>query len=191
VLFLVVVLWGGYTQHWSWTGINGHTATLWDWLHLLLLPVAVAILPIWVSQRDRLTRRHRLLAGGVIAGFAFLALAGYEVPWHWTGFSGNKLWDWLELLALPVAVGLVPVVGELRSNWTPRHSLVALLTLTIFAAIVIGAYLGNWRWTGFRGNTFWNWMQLLLLPLLLPTVVVPTLMPMAVAGLTEAQEGEH
>jgi hypothetical protein len=34
-----VVLWGGYSHRWSWTGINGATATLWDWLHLLLLPL--------------------------------------------------------------------------------------------------------------------------------------------------------
>jgi hypothetical protein len=40
-----LVLWGGYSQHWSWTGINGHTATLWDWLKLLLLPLAVSVLP--------------------------------------------------------------------------------------------------------------------------------------------------
>ncbi len=33
----LVALWGGYASHWRWLGINGHTATLWDWLHLLLL----------------------------------------------------------------------------------------------------------------------------------------------------------
>ena len=38
-----IVLWGGYSQHWSWTGINGQTATLWDWLHLLLLPLLVPL----------------------------------------------------------------------------------------------------------------------------------------------------
>ena len=36
-----VVLWAGYVQHWRWTGINGQTATLWDWLHLLLPPLLV------------------------------------------------------------------------------------------------------------------------------------------------------
>jgi hypothetical protein len=51
-----IVLWGGYSRRWSWTGINGHTATLWDWLHLLLLPVAVGVLPIWMSRRTRVTR---------------------------------------------------------------------------------------------------------------------------------------
>lgn len=188
VIFLLVVLWGGYSQHWAWTGINGRTATLWDWLHLLLLPVAVAIIPIWFSQRDRLTRRHKLIGLTAIGTFSVLVLAGYEVPRHWTGFSGNKLWDWLELLALPVAVAMIPVVGELRRGWTRTHALVVGVVLLVFTAIVIGAYVGNWSWTGFHGNTFWNWLQLLLLPLLLPTVIVPTLMPMAVAGLSDAKE---
>ena len=33
VAALVIVVYGGYGEHWSWTGINGTTATLWDWLH--------------------------------------------------------------------------------------------------------------------------------------------------------------
>jgi len=38
---LAIVVYGGYDRHWSWIGINGRTATLWDWLHLLLLPLLV------------------------------------------------------------------------------------------------------------------------------------------------------
>ena len=41
VAVAAVLLWGGYAHHWSWTGINGHTATLWDCLHLLILPLLV------------------------------------------------------------------------------------------------------------------------------------------------------
>jgi hypothetical protein len=47
---LVVALWGGYGQHWAWTGFTGRAATLWDWLHLLLLPIVVGLLPIWLSR---------------------------------------------------------------------------------------------------------------------------------------------
>ena len=53
-----VVLWGGYGHRWSWTGINGTTATLWDWLHLLLLPlllptlVVPLMMPIATSRLD-------------------------------------------------------------------------------------------------------------------------------------------
>ncbi len=53
-LAFAVVLWGGYSHNWRWTGINGRTATLWDWLHLLLLPMAVALLPIWLARKAKL-----------------------------------------------------------------------------------------------------------------------------------------
>lgn len=185
---LAVVLWGGYGHHWSWTGINGSTATLWDWLHLLLLPIAFGVLPIWLSRRTRLKAHHKLLGATALAAFVLLVVVGYVVPWAWTGFTGNKLWDWLELIALPLAVALTPLFDELRSSWTRRHSLIALSGLAIFTAIVVAGYLGNWGWTGFRGNTLWDWLHLLLLPLLLPTVVVPAVRPIVRAGLIVVEE---
>lgn len=39
VVVPALVLWGGYSGRMSWTAINGQTATPWDWLHLLLLPL--------------------------------------------------------------------------------------------------------------------------------------------------------
>ena len=59
VVALAVVVWGGYGHHWPWTGINGGTATLWDWLHLLLLPLAAAILPIWFRHDIRVHPRAK------------------------------------------------------------------------------------------------------------------------------------
>lgn len=44
---------------------------------------------------------------------------------------------------------------------------VALLVL------VLCGYLVPWSWTGFTGNTAWDWFKLLLLPVLIPTVLVP------------------
>ncbi|MBV9534860.1 MAG: hypothetical protein JO321_05545 [Solirubrobacterales bacterium] len=169
---LAIVLWGGYGRHWAWTGINGKTATLWDWLHLLLLPIAVGILPLWLSHRTRVATGPKLLGLSLLVAFAVVVLAGYIIPWAWTGFVGNKLWDWLELLVLPLAVALTPVLLELRDRWTVRHSLVALTALAAFVVVVLGGYLGNWGWTGFRGNTFWNWLHLWLLPLLIPILVL-------------------
>jgi hypothetical protein len=122
--------------------------------------------------------------------FAAFVAAGYMIPWGWTGFSGNKVWDWLELLALPLAITIVPVMDELRLNWKPRDSLVAAVALAVFVAIVIGGYVGNWSWTGFRGNTLWDWLHLLLLPLLLPTVIVPRLAPRMKATLIVVEEEE-
>jgi hypothetical protein len=183
-----IVLWGGYSHRWSWTGINGHTATLWDWLHLLLLPVAVGVLPIWVSRTTRVTRSYKRLVLTLTGAFALLVLIGYTVPWAWTGFAGNKLWDWLQLLALPLAVALTPVYAELRTAWAGRHSMMALLGSVVFAAVVLGGYLVPWAWTGFTGNTLWDWLHLLLLPLLIPVLVVPALMPIAQAGVVAVED---
>lgn len=186
-----VILWGGYGRHWSWTGINGKTATLWDWLHLLLLPVAVGILPLWLSRRARVPRRHEVLGLCLLLGFAVLVLAGYTIPWGWTGFVGNRLWDWLELLVLPLAVALSPLVLELRDTWTRRYSFVALAAAAAFAVVVIGGYVGDWGWTGFRGNTLWNWLQLWFLPLLIPAVVVPALLPRAMTGVVLLEDDDQ
>ncbi|HUJ54866.1 MAG TPA: hypothetical protein VLW49_02640 [Gaiellaceae bacterium] len=42
---VAVVLWGGYGRGWRWTGF-AHRALLWDWLHALLLPLAVTVAPL-------------------------------------------------------------------------------------------------------------------------------------------------
>ncbi len=185
VLVVAVVMWGGYHDHWRWTGLNGRAATLWDWLHLLLLPFAVSLLPLWMSRRTRVPRRHKALGAAVLLAFLALVPPGYLIPWGWTGFSGNRLWDWLELLALPLAVALAPLAVELRERWTRRYTLASAIVLTAFVIVVVGGYLGDWRWTGFHGNTLWNWLQLWLLPLLIPAMVVPALKPRAMAGVVE------
>jgi hypothetical protein len=184
----VVVLWGGYGHHWQWTGINGTTATLWDWLHLLLLPIAFGLLPVLLSRRIRMRRPQKMVCIAAIAGLALVVVAGYAVPWSWTGFEGNKVWDWLELLALPLAVALTPLIPDLRRHWNRRHTEAALAGLAVFVVIVVGGYVGNWSWTGFRGNTLWDWLHLLLLPLLLPTVIVPGLVPILAPRTAGAEE---
>ncbi|MGH2876625.1 MAG: hypothetical protein ACRDNJ_10810 [Solirubrobacteraceae bacterium] len=55
--------------------------------------------------------------------------------------------------------------------------------------MVLG-YAVPWAWTAFTGNTLWDWLHLLLLPLLLPTVVVPALMPMAKASGSPVEAGQ-
>jgi hypothetical protein len=107
IAVLVVVVYGGYGQHWSWTGINGQTATLWDWLHLLRLPIAAVLLPLWLRHRPTMGSVMKGVSAGLGVLFVVLVIAGYTVPWAWTGFAGNTLWDWLHLLLLPL---LVPVV---------------------------------------------------------------------------------
>jgi hypothetical protein len=176
---LAVVLWGGYGHHWPWTGINGGSATLWDWLHLLLLPLAAAILPTWFRHDTRVHPRSKQFAIAGLAIFSVIVILGYAVPWRWTGFRGNTVWDWFNLMFLPLALVLIPWFVELRESWQVRHTAMTGIGLAIFLAFVLGGYLASWTWTGFTGNTLWNWMQLVILPLLVPTVILPAFAPIA------------
>jgi hypothetical protein len=50
-------------------------------------------------------RHTALLAVALVAiGLLVTAFGSYGMGWQWTGFRGNKLWDWLNLLVLPFAV---------------------------------------------------------------------------------------
>lgn len=168
-----VYVWGGYAGGWSWTGLSSQV-TLWDWLEGLALPVTVALLPLMLRHRERLHRRHKAAALLGLVVFAALVLAGYLVPMSWTGFTGNTLWDWLGLALLPAVVA-TSTLWHAPPRWTARH--VGLLTSgTVLAGVLVAlGYLVPWTWTGFTGNTAWDWIKLLLLPILLPIFVVPRL----------------
>src|SRR3954447_2832406 len=176
VAVLGVLLWGGYVRHWAWTGF-GDNDTLWDWLELALLRPAVATLPLWLRRRPLVHRGGRIGLAAACATFALLVLAGYLVPLRWTGFRGNTLWDWLNLLVLPVVlVFLGPwtdVAARVREH--PRRHLLAF-AVAMFVALAVAGYTIPMLWTGFPGNTLWDWLQLLLLPLLVPTVLGPALL---------------
>lgn len=174
VLLFAVVLVGGYAWHWRWTGLS-RSVTLWNWLEVLALPIAIAIAPLLLRHRRGLTRRHRAaLAVGALT-FVAVVLAGYLVPWQWTGFRGNTLWDWLQLVLLPLVVALISTWWY--SEWRPRriHLITAGLVVAVFAVVVLAGYLVPMTWTGFSGNTWWDWVKLLLLPVVVPTVLVPVL----------------
>jgi hypothetical protein len=178
-LALAIVLWGGYSHHWPWTGINGASATLWDWLHLLALPLACAVLPVWVRSDTRVQRETKMYGYVLLGAFVVVVILGYAVPWNWTGFRGNTLWDWFGLIFLPLSLVLLPPLLDLRRRWRAHHSMVTLTGVIAFIALVAGGYLAKWTWTGFTGNTLWDWLNLLFLPLLLPTLVLPALEPLA------------
>ena len=168
----VVVLWGGYDRRWSWTGFQPN-AKLWDWLHVFVLPLAFVAGPLWLRYGERLDRRHRVWLALLVAGFGVLVAAGYAFDLAWTGFPGNELWDWLELLLLPLAIGLVPVWVELAGGLRPRHVAVAVACTAFLVVAIAGGYGARWHWTGFRGNTLFDWIQLVIAPLLLPFFLVP------------------
>ena len=185
VAFAVFVL-GGYAAGWAWTGLSSQV-TLWDWLQALALPVTVGLLPLMLRHRQRLGRSHLATASAAVLAFAALVLAGYLVPWAWTGFTGNTLWDWLTLALLPVVLA-TSTLWRPPPRWTARH--VGLLTVAVVTAValVTAGYLVPWAWTGFTGNTAWDWIKLLLLPLLLPVVVMPHLLRVLEVWMTAAPD---
>lgn len=182
VVAFAVVLWGGYDRGWHWTGF-AHRAMLWDWLHVLLLPLAVTVAPLWVRHRSRLGPLRHVVLGVACAGFVLLVVLGYALDLRWTGFPGNTLWDWLELLVLPLAVGLLPVWLELQHGLRPRHLAAAACIAALLGVCIVGGYGYAWHWTGFRGNTLFDWLQLFLAPVLLPLVLIPV----AAAWMTPGQ----
>ncbi len=178
---LLVVIWGGYARGWKWTGFQAN-GQLWDWLNLLLLPTVVAIIPVWIQYSTYIRRRLRAIYAALAAAGAGFVLVGYLVPLRWTGFREQTLWTWIELLLLPAVVAVtmalastgVKPVAFLRLLRPYQQNVLAVLAFG-WALTVIGGYALHWRWTGYPGNTLWDWLQLLLLPLVFPTFLLPGL----------------
>jgi MFS family permease len=166
-----VILWGGYTQGWAWTGITAQD-TLWHWLQLLLVPIAFAALPTLLRQHQAMRAERKMLMLGLTVAFVAFVIIGYAAPLTWTGFTGNTLWDWLSLLLLPIAITSVRFLRAERTITRVHYGIGAAL-LAVLGLLIVCGYLVPWSWTGFTGNTFVDWVQLLILPVLFPTVVVP------------------
>jgi hypothetical protein len=171
----LILLWGGYVRRWEWTGFRAN-GQLWDWMSLLLLPVVVGTLPLWIERAGHTTRAKRVTALAVLAAFVVFAAAGYLVPLHWTGFRGQTLWDWFGLLLLPVALVIAPMLPkDVRSIRTGQKWVIVFLAVG-WTVTIIGGYALSWKWTGYTGSTLWDWLRLLLLPLVVPTLLIPALL---------------
>lgn len=118
---LLVVLVGGYGMHWAWTGYRGESGTrkLWDWLEVSLLPLTLALTPVWLQSRTRHRRRWMVAECLAVAALVVLVSGGYLLRWTWTGFTGNTLWDWLGLFLVPF---MLPVVFHLLGQQDRRTS---------------------------------------------------------------------
>ena len=176
----LVALVGGYAGGWGWTGFQ-ENGQVWDWLTLLLLPVVIGTIPLWIQDREYMGAGRRIIYGAFIMAFTGFVLAGYLVPISWTGFRGQKLWDWIGLLVLPAALAITAALtgrgiqyqGHLLRPYE-RGMVIALATGWIVT--VIGGYALGWTWTGYSGNTLWDWLQLLIVPLVFPTILLPFLL---------------
>jgi heme/copper-type cytochrome/quinol oxidase subunit 4 len=170
VVALTIALIGGYEFHWTWTGVTP-SDQLWDLLHVIVLPVVLATLPIWYRTRQRWMMEWHVVFALVGIALAVLVIGGYALNWQWTGFKGNTLWDWLELLALPIVVASLPLWFATNRRFESRWRAAGIAGLAIFVVVVAGGYTLNWGWTGFQGNTLWDWLRLLLVPFLLPATL--------------------
>ena len=171
LIVLAVLVGGGYGLGWRWTGLSG-SVKLWDWLEVLALPVAIGCAPILLLRGQSVSSRHRAWLAAVLAAFVCLVIVGYAVPLRWTGFRGNTLWDWLELVLLPLVVATASLWPSL-AQFERRHIAAVVVVTAVLAAFVSAGYLVPWSWTGFKGNTAWDWVKLLLLPLLVPIALLP------------------
>jgi hypothetical protein len=116
--------------------------------------------------------RRAALIGVGVAAFVILLVGGYGFNWSWTGFSTNDhLWEWMQLLVYPVALAVLPVWLKTHHRWGMQWWIALGVVVATFVVLVIGGYALNWTWTGFQGNTLWDWWKLLLVPFVLPVVL--------------------
>ncbi|HLX57480.1 MAG TPA: hypothetical protein VKR83_10670 [Ktedonobacteraceae bacterium] len=120
VVVLAVLELGTYAFNWTWTGFKNND-TVWDYLQLLLLPIALAAVPVWFAAEEEqqgiwLAQLKRILVVAVVV-LAVLCIGTYAYGWTWTGFHDHgKLWDWLSLLLVPVLVAVLPIWVSVRQS---------------------------------------------------------------------------
>ena len=100
---------------------------------------------------------------------------GYIRGWQWTGFRVNgQLWDWLTLLLLPVVLGTIPLWIQDKEYIGKGRRVIYAVAITAWTGLVIAGYLIPLNWTGFRDQTLWGWLNLLVLPAAITTVMALT-----------------
>ena len=168
--FLAMTAAGGYGFYWLWTGYPGNT--LWDWLKLLLIPVALTAATLYFSS-DRKWRVEWKIAFALAAAILLVTVVGgYILNWHWTGFQGNHLWDWLTLVLQPVGLVALAIFFGASLKWRPEFTVLTMAIVAFLAVSALGSYAFGWNWTGFQGNRLWEWINLLLLPVALAVVSI-------------------
>jgi uncharacterized membrane protein len=190
MLVLAVLLVGGYALRWPWTGFTANNQ-LWDWMQLLLLPVALATFPLWLRFSPYMSPVRRRMLGAAVLVFAVFVLVGYVNPLTWTGFRGQTLWNWLTLIILPVSIVTVRVWPQSGRDLRRGHVACAMVICVALVTTIIGGYWGGWSWTGYEGNTLWDWLTLVLAPAAVMTILVPTLVRLLTGAADERAERDR
>jgi putative effector of murein hydrolase len=119
---------------------------------------------------ERISSHFWIVPLSLIVLLALALIGTYTLGWTWTGFQRSTLWNWLNLLLLPLTIALVVAWFSTPHDrhvwWTILIGMVA----GALALLALCSYLFGWSWTGFSGNTLWDWLSMLLVP----TVVAAT-----------------
>ena len=154
---LAITLYGGYgSPDWTWTGYHGKE--LWDWLHALLLPVAFGLVAILV-RAEELGQWRAVIGLTAFSLFVALVVAGYAIPWDWTGFVGNTVWDWLGLVLLPLTLSILAGYQFDVRSVQGHHLILISVFVGAITVMAIGGYTQGWDWTASRAtrcSTGWS-----------------------------------
>ena len=72
---------------------------------------------------------------------------------------------------LPAVLVALPILLT-DARYDRRWRLVLGALGAVLAVCVLGGYLLDWDWTGFQGNTLWDWLHLFLVPFVLPAALI-------------------
>src|SRR3981081_3397565 len=77
-----------------------------------------------INTKDMMKTRQRLwwALGGVFLLFCVSFVgAAYRFGWEATGFLNKSLWDWLQLLIVPLVLAIVALIFQLSNTSTERQ----------------------------------------------------------------------
>lgn len=80
-------------------------------------------------------------------------------------------------------------IGTARRKADLYHNAIIAVLSTARVITVIGGYSLGWNWIGYLGHSLWDWLQLLLVPPVFPTILIPAMLEFVsgdVAGRVEA-----
>lgn len=76
------------------------------------------------------------------------------------------------MLLLPLTMTLVSIWFAAPHRWRSWWTNLIFIIAVALALLVLCSYLFNWTWTGFKGNTLWDWLSMLLVPTVLTAATI-------------------